>query len=506
MSPRRAIAPTMMTLLTLAACALCASPMSALAAGKDSMKKAAAGASAKTGVIDRTKPPVLGATPALKLPKIQTLKLANGLEIAVIEMHEVPVVDVTLLLRAGAVRDPADLPGLATFVANMLDEGAGTRDALAIAEETAFLGATLGAGSGSENTTVNLHCIKPRLGAALDLLADIVVRPVFADSEVVRQRELRQNALLQLRDQPTQMAPIAFNTIVYGATHPYGRPLGGNEASTAKLTRERVLEFYNTFYRPNNARMLIVGDVTLAEAKQFAESRFGAWKPGEIPALAALTAPAPGARTFYLVDKPGAAQSVIRIGHVGIARSNPDYIPVRVMNTILGGSFTSRLNNNLRETRGYTYGARSQFDMRREPGPFVATASVVTAKTDSSVIEFMKELRGMRDAEVPASEVEKAKAYIALGFPGDFEATADAAVQYLDLIANDLPFDEYATFMDRILKVTPADVQRVARTYIDPDHFAIVVVGDRKEIESGIRALNEGAVTFRDLWGQEIQP
>jgi len=502
MSPRRTAAAMLIALGLLTMSVMVAGPAHAAAAGKGKMKQAAA----KTGAIDRTKAPPLGPTPALRLPKIEAIKLANGLEITVVEMHEVPVVDVTLLFRAGAVRDPADVPGLATFVANMLDEGAGSRDALAIAEEVAYLGATLGAGAGSENATVNLHCIKPRLDAAMDLMADVVLRPVFADSEVVRQRELRQNALLQLRDQPTQIAPIAFNMIVYGAAHPYGRPLGGNEASTAKLTRDRVTAFYDTYYRPNNARMLIVGDITAAEAKQFAEARFGAWKTGEIPALSSMPSPPPGPRTFYLVDKPGAAQSVIRIGHVGVARSNPDYFPVRVMNTILGGSFTSRLNNNLRETRGYTYGARSQFDMRREPGPFVATASVVTAKTDSSVIEFMKELRGMRDVAVPATEVEKAKAYIALGFPGDFEATADAAAQYLDLLANDLPLTEYATFMQRILAVTPAEVQRVAKKYIDPDHFAIIVVGDRKEIESGIRALNEGPVAFRDLWGQDVQP
>ena len=456
--------------------------------------------------VDRTKAPALGRLPALRLPKVQVQQLSNGLELAVVEMHEVPVVDVTLLVRAGAARDPGDLPGLATFVANMLDEGAGTRDALALADEAQYLGATLSSGSDFENAFVNLHCTKPRLGAALDLMADVVLRPAFADSEIARQRELRRTALVQLRDQATQIAPIAFNAIVMGEAHPYGRPLNGDDGSVARLDRDRVTGFHGTYYRPNNARLLVVGDVTPAEANSLAESRFGAWKAGDVPAPPAPAAPAPEPRTFYLVDKPGAAQSVIRIGQPGVARNTPDYFPLRVLNTILGGTFTSRLNQNLRETHGYTYGARSQFDMRRLPGTFVATASVATAKTDSSLIEFFKELRAIRDQAVPQAELDKAKAYLALGLPGEFEATADAAGQFVELLANDLPLDEYDTFMDRIQKVTADDVQRVARTYIDPGRFAVVVVGDRAAIEAGIKALNEGPTAYRDLWGREPLP
>jgi zinc protease len=456
--------------------------------------------------VDRSRPPELGPLPALHLPKVRTLTLANGLEIAVVEMHEVPVVDVTLLLRAGAVRDPQDLPGLATFVASMLDEGAGARDALGIADETQFLGASLSTSAGAENASVNLHCLRAQLGPALDLMADVVMRPAFADSEITRQRELRSTALLQLRDQPTQMAPIAFNAIVFGEAHPYGRPAFGDEASTAKLDRARVAAFYGTYYRPDNAQLLVVGDITPAEAKRFAEARFGAWARGEVPAAPVAAAPAAGPRTFFVVDKPGAAQSVIRIGNVGVARDTPDYFALRVLNTILGGSFTSRLNQNLRETHGYTYGARSQFDMRRLPGAFVATASVATAKTDSSLIEFFKELRAIRDTEVPARELEKAKSYLALGLPGSFEATAGAAGQFADLLANGLPLDTYDRFIPGIQAVTAADVQRVARRYIDADHFAVVVVGDRAAIEAGIRALNEGPVEFRDLWGRAAKP
>jgi predicted Zn-dependent peptidase len=468
---------------------------------------ALAGAPSALGAqaLDRTRPPELAPPPPLRVPAAQTARLANGLELVVVEMHEVPVVDVTLTLRAGAVRDPDDLPGLATFTANMLDEGAGGRGALEIAEEAGYLGASLATRAGLEQAIVSLHVPKRQLGPALDLMADVTLRPTFPDSEVARQRDLRRTAIIQLRDEPVQIAPIAFNAIVFGAAHPYGRPSGGTEASTAALNRDRVVQFYRTYYRPNNARLLIVGDVTLGEARELAAQRFGAWERGEVPPLPAPSPVEDRRRTFYLVDKPGAAQSVIRIGHVGIPRSSPDYYTVQVLNTILGGAFTSRLNQNLRETKGYTYGAFSSFDALRLPGPFRANASVVTAKTDSSIIEFLGELRRIRDEEVGEAELAKAKAYLTLGLPREFETTSGTAELFLDLLANDLPLDTYASAVRRINSVTAADVRRVARRYIDPERFIVVVVGDRSQIESGLRALNEGPVELRDMWGQPLR-
>lgn len=456
--------------------------------------------------IDRSKPPTLPPPPALKLPAVHTDTLANGLTLAVVEMHKVPVVDVQVLVDAGAARDPADLPGLATFTAAMLQQGAGPRGALEIADEAAFLGAQLGTAATYDVAAATLHVPKRRLEPALDLLADVVLRPTFADSEVSRQRDLRRAQIVQLVDNPVAMAGIAFPAIVYGGVHPYGRPLNGTEASTAALSRERVAEFYQACYRPNATRILVVGDVTPAEAQRLFAARFGGWERGPLAAAPAAGAPAPAARAVYLVDKPGAAQSVIRIGHVGIERSNPDYYALQVLNTILGGAFTSRLNQNLRETHGYTYGAFSQFAAWRLAGPFVASASVVTAKTDSSLIEFLKELRRIRDEAVSDAELAKAKAYITLGLPGDFETTASAGARLRELIVYGLPLDYFDGYVGRINAVTAADVQRVARAYIDPDHFDIVVVGDKAQIETGIRALNEGPIVYRDLWGQEARP
>jgi predicted Zn-dependent peptidase len=455
--------------------------------------------------VDRTHPPTLPTPPALRVPAVQTATLPNGLQLAVVEMHKVPVVDVTLQLGAGTVRDPDDLPGLATFTATMLQQGAGARGALDIADEAAFLGASLNTGAGYDAATASLHVPKRRFGPALDLLADIVLRPTFPDTEVARQRDLRRAQILQARDQPVAMANLAFAAIVFGTTHPYGRPPNGTETSTAALSRDRVLQFYQTWYRPNTARMLIVGDITLAEAQRLVAARFGGWARGDVSAPAVAAAPAGAVRTIYLVDKPGAAQSVFRIGQVGVSRATPDYFALEVLNTILGGSFTSRLNQNLRETHGYTYGAGSQFAMRRLAGPFLATASVVTAKTDSALIEFMRELRHIRDDAVPRAELDKAKAYITLGLPSDFETTQGAARRFSELLLYGLPLDYFGTYIPQINAVTAADVQRVARQYIDPDHFAIVVVGDRSKIEAGLQALHEAPIAYRDMWGQTVQ-
>jgi predicted Zn-dependent peptidase len=455
--------------------------------------------------VDRTKPPALGPAPALHLPALHTVTLPNGLRLAVVEMHKVPVVEVQVLVDAGTARDPGDLPGLAAFTANMLTQGAGARGALALADEVAYLGAQLTATSDFDVVTVRLHVPSRHLEAALDLLADVLMRPQFADSEIARQRSLLATTILQQRDQPVAMAGIAFPAIVLGAGHPYGHPTAGNDSTPPKLTRDRVVSYYRASYRPNATRILVVGDITPAQAQRLITARLGAWPRGAVTPFPRAQAPAPAARSFYLVDKPGAAQSVIRIGEPGVARNTPDYATIQVLNTILGGAFTSRLNQNLRETHGYTYGASSGFAARRLPGYFVAGASVVTAKTDSSLIEFMKELRRIRDDSVPQAELEKAKQYITLQLPSAFETTTGAAARFRDILVYDLPLDWYTRFGPAVNAVTAAQVQRAARRYIDPDHFAIVIVGDRAQIEAGIKALNEGPIVYRTMWGQPAQ-
>jgi zinc protease len=452
--------------------------------------------------VDRTRAPALGPAPALHLPAIRTAVLPNGLTLAVVEIHKVPVVEVQVLVDAGSARDPADLPGLAAFTANMLTQGAGSRGPLALADEVAYLGAQLTANSDFDVVTVRLHVPKRQLEAGVDLLADVLLRPQFADSEVTRQRGLLATNILQQRDQPIAMAATAFPAIVLGTSHPYGRPAAGNDSTPPKLTRERVVSLYQASYRPNGTKILVVGDITLDEARRLFTARFGAWPRATVAVFPRGAAPPPPPRSFYIVDKPGAAQSVIRIGEPGVARSTPDYARLQVLNTILGGAFTSRLNQNLRETHGYTYGASSAFAARRLPAYFVAAASVVTAKTDSSLIEFLKELRRIREEAVPQAELEKAKSFIQLQLPGAFETTAGAAARFRELLVYGLPLDWYDRFGAAVGAVTVAQVQAAARRYIDPDHFAIVVVGDRAQIENGIKALNEGPILYRTMWGQ----
>lgn len=447
--------------------------------------------------LDLTKPPTLGAPPSLTPPQISTRELANGLRIVVLEQHELPLVDVMLQVRSGGESDPAGKMGMAALIAAMLTEGTTNRTALQIADQAAFLGVQLGASSGWEQSTVSLHTPTAQLDSALALFGDVALRPNFPAADLERVRKVRLTALQQLRDRAPAIADRAFANAVFGA-HPYGRPLAGTEGSLASITRDDVQRFYTTYYRPNNATLLVVGDVRPDDVERRARELFGAWPRGTVPAPAANVSNAAKGTRVVIVDKPGAAQTSFRLGGIGAPRSTSDYFPLQVMNTILGGSYTSRLNANLRETRGYTYGAGSGFGLRRSAGPFIASAEVVTAKTDSAMIEFLKELRAIRDT-VPAEELARAKRYLQLGLPSSLETTQGIAQEFLPLIAYGIPLDFHASAVQRYGAVTQADVQRVARQYVDPERLTIVVVGDRKVIEPGIRALNPGEIITRDI-------
>ncbi|MDQ2669841.1 MAG: insulinase family protein, partial [Gemmatimonadota bacterium] len=305
-----------------------------------------------------TQAPSLPPPPALDVPTVQTGRLANGIELYVVPMREVPLVQFMLLIPGGGRADGART-GLASFTANMLDEGADTLDAFGIAAQAAYLGATLGTAADWDYTIVSMKAPKRTVEAALDLMSDVVLRPTFASGEVQRQRDLRLAAILQQRDQPDAVAGLAYGAILFPETHPYHHSLTGDSASTAALDSAVVRDFYRRHYGPAGAKLVVTGDVSAQEAQQLAQRYFGEWSGSG--AGAAPAAPSDGAvdraTSVFLVDKPGAAQSVIRIGHAGVARSNPDFAALEVMNTILGGSFSSRLNFNLRETKGYTYGA-----------------------------------------------------------------------------------------------------------------------------------------------------
>jgi predicted Zn-dependent peptidase len=433
--------------------------------------------------------------PSLKVPPIDKRVLANGLPVWIVEMHEVPVVDVTMIVKSGASSDPVGKYGVASYTAAMLDEGAGTRDALALADAIDFLGATLTTGSGFDSSSVRLHSLSSKLDAALPIMADVVRRPTFPQADMDRLRTERLTTLLQVRDNPQQLAAAAFARILFGEQHRYGTGAMGTESVNKAMTVADLKQFYAAHYRPQNAHLLVVGDVTAAAVLPKLERAFGTWTGSGVVAHPVLSAvPAPTTRRIFLVDKPGAAQSQIRMGTIGVARSTPDYHALDVLNTLLGGSFTSRLNMNLREEHGYSYGAGSRFDMRLNPGPFFAAAGVQTDKTVESLTEFFKEVDGMR-APVPDDELSRGKNLEALSFPGNFETTGDMAGQLADLVVYNLPDTFFNEYVPKIQAVTAADLQRTANRFLQSNAFVVVVAGDLAKIEQPIRAANFGVVT-----------
>lgn len=453
--------------------------------------------------LDRSKPPVLGPPPRVSLPPIVTRELPNGLKLMIVEQHELPLADFVLVVQGGGTLDPAAKGGLANLTSSMLTEGTTSRNSLQIADQIAYLGIGLSAGSNWDASTVSLHTPTSQLDSALALFSDVVLHPSFRPDDFERVRKNRLTNLVQLKDRPTAIADQAYASILYGSEHPYGHNLIGTEASVTGMTTADLQSFYRSNFIPNSATLIIVGDVNALQIENKIKSLFGGWQRGVQTQFTFGNAPKANATTVYLIDKPGAAQSSFRIGSIGVPRSTKDYFALNVMNTILGGSFTSRLNQNLRETHGYTYGARSRFDMRQSAGPFTASAEIVAAKTDSSLVEFMKELNAIRDT-VPTVELSKAKRYLQLGMPGDFETTQQIANQLVPVVLYNLPLNYYNDYIANIEAVTQADVQRVARQYIDPASLAIVIVGDRKNIEAGLKAINAGPISIRDFFGQPV--
>lgn len=452
------------------------------------------------GVV-RDRPPTLGDPAPLVVPPVGEARLPNGMKLSVVEQRELPLVQIVASFTGGSRLDGAT-PGIAAFTANMLDEGAGTRDAATLQSELAYLGATLQTGADWDRLFVSLKVPVRSLEPALDLMADVIRRPTFREGEVRRQRDLRLATILQQRDQPNALADLAFHSILYPAGHPYHSSAGGDSASVASLDSSAVRNFYARTIRPASAHVVVVGDLATDDARTAIARRFGDWSVagGSVTVPAITVAPRQQERTkVFLVDKPGAAQSVVYIGWPGVDRLSRDYAPLMVMNSLLGGSFTSRLNMNLRETHGYTYGAGSRFDFRTAPGPFIASASVRTDVTDSSLVEFFRELRAVRDSLVPADELQRAKSYVELALPGSLESTSQVASSVAQLATFSLPLTDLGAFAVNVRSVTAADVQRVARQYLTPDRATVVVVGDLVKVRAPIEVLALGAIEEMDV-------
>jgi zinc protease len=441
---------------------------------------------------DRSAPPKLGAPPTLTLPPLQELQLSNGLHVMLMEKHQVPVVQINVIVNVGTANDPTDRIGLASMVGDMLDEGAGDRDALALADALDFLGARLSTGAGTSSMAASLYVAVDKLDDALPILADVVLRPTFPADELERKRASRLTSLLQAFDEPRMVASVLFAQALYG-DHPYGNSPLGTEASIRALSLADLQGFHDAYFKANNATVIVVGDVTRDAILPQLERAFGGWAGGDVPSIGLAAVPAVGSREILLVDKPGAAQSEIRIGRIAAARLTDDYYALQVLNTVLGGSFTSRLNQNLREDKGWTYGAGSSFGFRTLAGPFLASSAVQTDVTDKALQEFFTEFDAIRQP-VPAEELERAKNYEALGFPSAFQSVRGIASSLEEIAEYDLPRDYLNHYVERILAVTQREVRDAARKYVTPDRFVVVIVGDREKIEPGIRALNLGTV------------
>ena len=448
----------------------------------------------------RVTQPAAAAASTLVLPTPQRFTLANGLNVYLLEQHQLPVLAANLVVLHGSEANPPARPGLSAFAADMLDEGTATRSALQIAQAAAQIGATLATGSSSDSSSASVSVLRKDADAAFDLLADVALRPAFAPAEIERVRSQRLTALLQQRDDPNVLAARVMARALYGDAHPYGSLELGTEGSLKAISQADLRGFWQDGFAPGNAALVVAGDVTAADLRALAEKHFGQWTGGAAPAQlpAPLTA---AARRILVVDKPGSPQTALRIGAVGVPRATPDFVPLEIMNTTLGGLFSSRINMNLREQHGYAYGANSYFAYRRGPGPFVITSEVRTDATAQSVSEVLKEVQRMRREPISADELKLARDAYSRSLPAEFETSRSAVGSIAELYIYGLPLDYYTTLPASIDQVTDADVQRAAMRHLNPDTMTIVAVGDRGRIVPALRKLNVGKVELRDAEG-----
>jgi predicted Zn-dependent peptidase len=436
---------------------------------------------------DRSRLPGPGPEPAWTFPEIRRRRLPNGLDAWTAVHGEVPLVSVLVLVRAGAAYDPPDRPGLAAITGDLLDEGCGDLDALALHDALGRLGAQLDTEVGSDATLIGLTTLERSKGASMALLAKMLASPRLDTADFERVRDLRLNRLLQLRDMPPAVAERVFTERLYGA-HPYGHLPIGTEASLRVMDAETVRKFHREMYDPAQVTVIAVGDGTHESLADEIEAAFGGWhaEPGAYvkPDPAALPIP-PAASEVVVVPRENAPQSELRIGHVAVARSTADYHALVALNLVLGGQFVSRINTNLRERKGYTYGARTSFEFRRGRGPFAVHASVQSDATADAVREVVAELRAIRgERPVSAEELELGRAPLTRGYPRGFETAEQIGRAIAQIALYDLPDDYFSTFVPKVMALTPEDLTRAAHTHIDTERLTIVIVGEAKHAES----------------------
>ena len=442
-----------------------------------------------------------GAPRAYHFPAFERLTLPNGLALVVAPVAKLPVVTVVALIDAGAAMDPAGREGVAQLTASALAEGTERSDGTQLAERFERLGTALDTSADWDSTTIRFTVMSERVAAALALLAEVVRTPSFPEREVERLKQERLAELLQQQAEPRGLADDMFSRFAYAAHSRYALPDGGVEASVGALHREAVTEFYRTRYAPSATTLIVVGDITQDAARAMAADAFGTWEGRATSHVAPSDQPARLTRTVHIVGKADAPQSELRVGHVGVPRLHPDYFPIVVMNAILGGLFSSRINLNLREAHAYTYGAFSSFDWRRAAGPFTVATAVRSDVTDAAVREILLEIDRLRESGVTDAELTLATSYLDGVFPIRFESTTAIANALASLVSYELPDDYFDTYRSKIRAVTGEHVIQAARTHLHPEQLQIVAVGDPTVVRGSLEKLEAGPVLVYDAEG-----
>jgi len=450
-----------------------------------------------SGAVDRTTLPRPGPAPSVRFPAISTARLSSGIELRTVEHTGPPVIQWLLLLCHGSAADPATQPGLAALTADLLDEGSERRSVLDLHGALDRIGARLRVHVGPDTTTLSLTTLTQHAAAGLALLGEIATQPRFDSADFDRVRTLRRNRLRQMRTVPSAVADRVYIEALYQG-HPYGHLGIGTDTALAGLTIDDVRQFHADTYRLKTGTLIAAGALTHERFRQIADAALGDLSVGggRADGRERVTpgVPAEPSARLVVVNRPGAVQSEIRIGHVAVSRRTPQYHALRVMNMVLGGQFVSRLNRSLREEKGYTYGVRTGFDFRSAPGPFTMHGSVQADATVESVREVLDEMTALGGARpVTPSELDVARAALTKGYVRGFETAGQVARGVVQLVQHDLPADEYDQFVPRVNAVEAADVTSVAATHLCPDQAVVVVVGPAEKIEGGLETLNFGA-------------
>jgi zinc protease len=457
--------------------------------------------------LDRSKLPDPGPPSSLNLPPMQRATLSNGLKIVLAERHTAPVVNFSLMVDSGYSADPANSPGVVSFSQRMLEEGTPTRDSLKIGEELESLSANFNAGANLDWATVNLNALKVNMDKALEIYGDLILHPAFPQKEFARLQKDRLAAIQREKVNPQAMAMRVVPGLLYGTGHPYSRPLTGTgtEDSVRKMTREDLVKFHDTWFKPNNSILLVVGDTTLAEVKPKLERLFAGWKPSDVPKKNVPQVQQPAKDIVYLIDRPGSEQSVIFGAQLAPPSNDPDVIPLRLVNDIFGGTFSSRINMNLREDKHWSYGVFSTLPQARGQRPYLSVSAVQTDKTQESLAELVKEYGDVAGSRpIAAEELKDAQKNATLGLAGSFETVQQLAGAYSTILQYNLPEDYYNTYTQKALALSPDQANAIAKRFIQPDHLIWVVVGDMSRVEAGVRSLKLGEVRKIDADGNPV--